>query len=357
EQQRDCIETIGRNGQHLLSIINDVLDMSKIEAGQMSVETIEMSPAQIAEEAVSLLRPKLIKNNLDLRIHYTTAIPATIQSDPTRIRQILINLIGNAIKFTKQGGVTLEVGCDWSSQQMIFKVIDTGAGMTPEQRDRIAAFEAFTQADTSTTRKYGGTGLGLRISNTLATMLGGGIGIESELGKGSTFTVTIRTGELTHAQRIEPDQIDALVMQRKVLESGVVSPKDEPLKGMRILLVEDGKDNQRLIMFHLKKAGAEVQLQENGRLGVEYLEACEPAQLPHLVLMDMQMPEMDGYTATRCLRKRGHTFPIVALTAHAMQGDRQLCIDAGCDEYLTKPIDRNRLQKTCVRLTSWATAA
>ena len=357
EQRQDCIETIDRNGLHLLSIINDVLDMSKIEAGQMSVETIEMSPAQIAEEAVSLLRPKLLKNNLELRIHYASAIPATIQSDPTRIRQILINLIGNAIKFTKQGGVTLEVGCDWSAQQMIFKVIDTGAGMTPEQRERIAAFEAFTQADTSTTRKYGGTGLGLRISNTLARMLGGGIGVASELGKGSTFTVTIRTGDLADIQRIEPDQIDTLIMERKALESGVVSSNNEPLKGMRILLVEDGKDNQRLIMFHLKKAGADVQLQENGRLGVEYLSSCSAEQMPHLVLMDMQMPEMDGYTATRCLRKRGYTFPIVALTAHAMQGDRQLCVDAGCDDYLTTPIDQKLLQKTCSRLTNWWAAA
>lgn len=356
EQRKDCIETISRNGKHLLSLINDVLDMSKIEAGQMSVESIEMSPAQIAEEAVSLLRPKLIANHLSLSIHYATAIPLSIQSDPTRLRQILINLIGNAIKFTKQGGVTLEVSCDWQDERMKFRVIDTGVGMTAEQRDRIAAFQPFTQADTSTTRNFGGTGLGLRISNTLATMLGGGIEVESEQGKGSTFTVTVQTGNLQEVQKIEPDQIDALVMQQKQRVVDVNQP-DEPLKAMRVLLVEDGKDNQRLISFHLKKAGAQVEIAENGLLGVNYLKGCEPDQLPHLVLMDMQMPEMDGYTATRHLRKQGFTLPIIALTAHAMKGDRDLCLQAGCDDYLTKPVDKQRLRDTCARLAEWSVAA
>ncbi|MEM9346507.1 MAG: ATP-binding protein [Planctomycetota bacterium] len=357
EQRRDCIDTIDRNGKHLLSIINDVLDMSKIEAGQMSVETIAMSPAQIAEEAVSLLRPKLFRKHVELRIRYAGPIPSTIQSDPTRLRQVLINLIGNAIKFTKQGSVTLEAGCDWQAKQMTFKVVDTGEGMTPEQRDCIAAFKPFTQADASTTRKHGGTGLGLRISNTLATMLGGGITVESTLGKGSTFTATITTGDLSGAQQIEPDQIDTLLQQQKTVVQGVAGQSDLPLSGMRILLVEDGKDNQRLITFHLKKAGAEVELAENGLLGVGHLKACPPDRLPHLVLMDMQMPEMDGYTATRHLRSQGYTLPIVALTAHAMDGDREFCLQAGCNDYLTKPIDKARLRDTCARLTSWSIAA
>ncbi|MEM6505915.1 MAG: ATP-binding protein [Planctomycetota bacterium] len=357
EQHKDCIETIDRNGKHLLSIINDVLDTSKIEAGQMSVETIAMSPAQIAEEAVSLLRPRLVRTRVELRIRYANPIPSTIHSDPTRLRQVLINLIGNAIKFTNKGSITLEVGCDWQAKQMIFKVIDTGQGMTPEQRDRIAAFKPFTQADASTTRKHGGTGLGLRISNTLATMLGGGITVESTLGRGSTFAATITTGDLSEAQQIEPDQIDAVLQQQGAAAHAVPRQSHRPLDGMRILLVEDGKDNQRLIMFHLKKAGADVDLAENGLLGVEHLKACPPEKLPHLVLMDMQMPEMDGYTATRHLRHQGFTLPIVALTAHAMEGDRELCLEAGCDDYLTKPIDKVRLRDTCARLTSWAIAA
>ncbi|MBX2850764.1 MAG: response regulator [Phycisphaeraceae bacterium] len=357
EQRRDCIQTIDRNGKHLLSIINDVLDMSKIEAGQMSVESIQMNPAQIAEEAVSLLRPKLLEQNLELRVHYASTVPSSIASDPTRLRQILINLIGNAIKFTKQGSVTLEVSCDWCTKEMAFKVIDTGAGMTAEQRDRVAAFQPFTQADTSTTRKFGGTGLGLRISNTLATMLGGGLTVESEFGKGSTFTVTVKTGDLREAQQIEPDQIDTLIKQHQARVFSDSTKADEPLKGMRVLLVEDGRDNQRLITFHLKKAGAEVELAENGQIGVDHLNRCKPDQLPHLVLMDMQMPEMDGYTATRHLRKQGFSLPVIALTAHAMEGDRELCLQAGCDDYLTKPIDRQNLRDTCARLTGWLAAA
>ena len=137
----------------------------------------------------------------------------------------------------------------------------------------------------------------------------------------------------------------------------IAHASEELLKGMRVLLVEDGKDNQRLIMFHLKKAGAKVELAENGQVGVDYLKACQPEQLPHVVLMDMQMPEMDGYTATRHLRKQGFVLPIIALTAHAMKGDRELCIEAGCDDYLTKPIDKQRLKDTCARLTRWSAAA
>jgi signal transduction histidine kinase/ActR/RegA family two-component response regulator len=357
EERRDCIETIDRNGRHLLSIINDVLDMSKIEAGQMSIETIRMRPAQIAEEAVSLLRPKAIEKNLELCLRYATAIPETIQSDPTRLRQILINLIGNAIKFTEAGSVTLEVSCDRTEQQMLFRVIDTGAGMTPEQRDRIAAFKPFTQADTSTTRKYGGTGLGLRISNTLANMLGNGIQIESQLGEGSTFSVAIHTGDLTDVRSIAPDSVGSLSSVGQTRTTTNLAQADAPLSGVRVLLVEDGRDNQRLIMFHLKKAGAQVELAENGRLGVEYLQACDAERLPHLVLMDMQMPEMDGYTATRHLRKCGYTLPIVALTAHAMDGDRKRCLAAGCDDYLTKPIDKVTLRDTCSRLSMQSAAA
>ena len=356
EQALECIETIERNSTHLLSIINDLLDMSKIEAGQMVVERIAMSPAHVAEEAVSLVRPQAVKKGLVVRLNYATPVPAEIRSDPTRLRQVLINLIGNAVKFTERGGVTLEVACDPEREVMRYTVIDTGIGMTPEQLGRVSAFKPFTQADTSTTRRFGGTGLGLRISNTLATMLGGAIRVESEQGKGSRFTVTVATGGLQDAEMIEPEQIQEDLKQQPRRQEDH-QDHGPALVGLRILVAEDGVDNQRLIRFHLEKAGAQVAVVDNGRLAMEYLEQAGTANAPDLVLMDMQMPEMDGYTATRLLRKRGCVLPIVALTAHAMRGDREQCIRAGCTDYLTKPIDKTRLRRTCARLGRPSVAA
>jgi len=344
KQTNHAIQTIRSNANHLLTIINDILDMSKIDAGKMMVEQICISPSQIVEEAASLMRPRAIGKGIDIRLNYETAIPARIKSDPTRLRQILFNLIGNAIKFTEVGGITINTAFEKDSGQMRFRIVDTGIGMNPQQRDTIARFDAFSQADGSTAREFGGTGLGLRISNSFATMLGGGIHVESTLGKGSTFTLTVSTGDIHEMEFIEIEKIpQQLDLQPNPTESDNPHKVNEMLRlsGVRILLAEDGPDNQRLISFHLNKSGANVTIAGNGRIAVEQIET---ATVPFdVVFMDMQMPELDGYAATKLLRKTGCTLPIIALTAHAMESDRQKCIDAGCDDYTTKPINRQLL--------------
>jgi len=350
-QSADAIRTIRSNANHLLTIINDILDMSKIEAGQMTVELIQTNPTQLAVEVASLIQPSGNGKGVQVRVCYDSPIPAYIQSDPTRLRQILLNLAGNAIKFTEIGSVAIHVDCDVEAEQIRFRVVDTGIGMTPEQRDAIAQFEAFSQADTSTTRKFGGTGLGLRISRSLATILGGGLKIESEAGVGSTFTAIVRTGKLDGVEMLAPDTIPTFSESLYAVRPAEIKElrNNLPLASMRILLAEDGPDNQRLISFHLKKAGAGVQIVENGQTAVETIQRADDASMPDLVLMDMQMPILDGYGATRKIRQDGYSLPIIALTAHAMAGDREKCRDAGCDDYLTKPIDKATLVETCAK--------
>ena len=351
EQARDAIRTIHMNANHLLAIINDILDVSKIEAGQMSVEAIDTNLIQIIEEVASLVRPQAMDKGLDIHVHYDSPFPDRIQSDPTRLRQILLNLVTNAIKFTNVGSVHIHADCNTADRKITLRVVDTGIGMTPEQREAIARFEAFSQADTSTTRKYGGSGLGLRISSALAHMLGGSIEIESAIEKGSTFAVTIGTGELQGVRMLQPESISQTLSS---LNGRVPSSRDDRLQGnvldgVSILLVEDSVDNQRLISHHLKKAGASVAICDNGLIAVEAIEQAHPSELPALILMDMQMPVLDGYSATKRLRSSGFEGPIIALTAHAMEGDRIKCVNAGCDDYLTKPIAKDLLIDTCVR--------
>jgi PAS domain S-box-containing protein len=349
EMQREAVQTIRSNAQHLLTIINDILDMSKIEAGRMSVERIAMNPAQIVEEVVSLVRPRASGKGIGVNVAYDTPIPERIESDATRLRQILLNLTGNAIKFTEVGSVTIHAACDPEGERMEFSVVDTGIGMSPEQCEAIARFEAFSQADTSTARRFGGTGLGLRISNSLARLLGGWIDVKSQEGSGSTFTLSIATGSLEGVPMLGSDQILSMPGPARTQEQEPRRTTERLLEGARILLAEDGPDNQRLISYLLKKAGADVQLADNGRIAAEAIEGATPETLPELVLMDMQMPELDGYGAMRRLRRQGCTIPIVALTAHAMDGDRQKCLDAGADDYLTKPVDKNELIEVCRR--------
>ncbi|MBX2852066.1 MAG: response regulator [Phycisphaeraceae bacterium] len=354
KRKREAVRTIRRNGEYLLTIINDILDVSKIEAGQMTVESIPTNPAGIVEELIQFVGERAKGKGVAIESVYETPVPESIQSDPVRLRQILMNLLGNAIKFTEIGSIKVLIGCDPEHECMSFRVQDTGIGMTPKQRDAVASFKPFTQADASTTRKFGGSGLGLRISNALATMLGGKIEVQSELGKGSVFTASIATGSLAGVAMIPPDQAKRMGGEKPAAQAKAPrAPGNAPgaLSGLRILLAEDGPDNQRLISFHLKKAGAGVTICNNG---LEAAEAIEQAggQLPHVVLMDMQMPELDGYGATRRLRAAGYELPIVALTAHSMDGDRQKCLDAGCDNYLTKPIDKVELIELCARYAS-----
>lgn len=357
-QRIEQIETIRRNGEHLLNIINDILDVSKIEAGKMTVEAIPTDPVQIVEDVVSLMSVRAKLKGIALERSYESSLPRLIQSDPLRLKQILVNLVGNAVKFTEQGRVFIRVQFDPISENqgwIRFEVQDTGVGMTPDKAAKL--FRPFTQGDETMSRKFGGTGLGLAIAKRLAELLGGDITIQSTPGKGTTLIATVRTGTFDRTQMWKPnfqwrEPITSTVLP--VLgENGAPKPGGD-LAGSRILLAEDGIDNQRLITFHLKKAGAEVVVAEDGARAVKALtvnhdldsDVASPP-LVDLILMDMQMPEMDGYAATRALRRLGCDLPIIGLTAHAMTGDREKCLQAGCDDYETKPIDRARLIQIC----------
>jgi PAS domain S-box-containing protein len=341
EEDLSAANTIKRNGEHLLKLINDILDLSKIEAGKLEAERITCSPNKVVSDVASLMRVRADAKRLPLKIEYVGGIPETIVSDPTRLRQILINLVGNAIKFTETGCVRLVIRLvrgATAPHHLQFDVIDTGIGMTQEQASKL--FQPFTQADASTARNFGGTGLGLTISKRLAEILGGDITISSSPGKGATFSLTIETGPLENVSILEN-------IPRASAESGqrAKAPTVSAVKlDYRILLAEDGLDNQRLISFVLKKAGAEVTLAENGLIAQDKALAARDAGDPFdVILMDMQMPVMDGYTATRKLRDSDYTGPIVALTASAMSGDAKKCREAGCDDYASKPIDRAKL--------------
>ncbi len=353
EERLAAVHTIQRNGQHLLQLINDILDISKIEAGKLEVEHIICSPIQILADVRSLMQVRADQKGIKLDVDFDGPMPKHIHSDPTRLRQILVNLVGNAIKFTERGGVRivarfLEHADGVNGQPTVqFDVIDTGIGMTPEQKAHL--FQPFTQADTSTTRRFGGTGLGLMISRRLARMLGGDITVESQPGRGSTFTVTIATGDIDGVEMIN-DPAAELARAASSTDPGVPVKPNRRLN-CRVLLAEDGPDNQRLIVHVLKKAGADVTVVENGQQAIEAAMAAQEDQPFDVILMDMQMPVMDGYQATAELRRRGYDRPVIALTAHAMATDRQKCLEAGCDDYATKPIDRRKLIDLVADLT------
>jgi CheY-like chemotaxis protein len=313
----------------------------------MTVESIPTSPDQIVVEVASLMRVRAVEKKLAFTIEYVGAIPETIQSDPTRLRQILLNFVGNAIKFTAKGGVRILVRCDAPlsrDPRLTIEVSDDGIGLTDMELRKL--FTAFTQADASTTRKFGGSGLGLVISQRFSQLLGGEITVESKPGQGSLFRVAVPTGPLEGVRMIEGR-----------VEARIVVGADPPLQpgpslpaSCRVLLAEDGRDNQVLITTFLVKAGATVKVVENGQLAVEEAHAALAGGVPYdVVLMDMQMPVLDGYSATSKLRMTGYRGPIVAVTAHAMAGDRERCESAGCDDYLTKPVDRAKLTASVAR--------
>ena len=336
-EQSRCIETIRSNADHLLSLINDILDLSRIEAGQMTIEKTRCCPAQIVNEVVALMRGRAAARELDLSVNFDSPVPEFIHSDPVRLRQILINLIGNAVKFTYEGGVRIHARFDTQNTagpRIVFRVIDTGIGISPSQQTRL--FRPFTQADNSTTRCFGGSGLGLSISKRLVELLGGTVSLSSAEGLGSTFEFDVQTGATDGAMIASPDSIKSVPEPAQPRLADPVSAN--------VLLAEDGEDNRRLFMHHLTRAGVQVSCVENGQKAVH--AALAPDASFDLILMDMQMPVMDGYSATDELRNNGYTGRIVALTAHAMSGDRERCLEAGCDDYLTKPVDAEKLIET-----------
>jgi signal transduction histidine kinase/DNA-binding NarL/FixJ family response regulator/HPt (histidine-containing phosphotransfer) domain-containing protein len=351
-ERRDAVGTILRNGEHLLEILNDILDLSKIEAGKLAIEKIVVSPARLAADVVAIMRVRAEAKGVSLALRYATAIPESIATDPTRLRQILMNLIGNAIKFTERGGVELQIALEEATGEpnMRFDVVDTGMGMTADQLARL--FEAFSQADASTARRFGGTGLGLAISRRLARFLGGELTVESEAGRGSTFRLTIATGPLAGVPLVASplDGDSARQTDRVDLDSLRLDA--------RILLVEDSPDSQRLIAAFLRKLGAEVDLADSGREAIEKALALQHSPAPYdIVLMDIQMAGLDGFDATRILRNEGFNQPVIALTANAMSGDREACLAAGCDDYAVKPIKRGQLVRQIQALVARAKPA
>jgi two-component system CheB/CheR fusion protein len=317
------------NGEHLIAIIDDILDLSKIEAGGMTVERVACAPRALAADVAAALRPRADEKRLALEVAFEGALPERIETDPIRLRQILLNLVGNAIKFTDHGSVRVVVAADVTSEgapAVRFDVHDTGPGIAPDVEARL--FRPFVQGDASSVRRHGGTGLGLAISRRLARLLGGDVTVRSAPGAGSTFSVLVAADRSGPAPAAKPAVDDAA--------PGTIDA--------RILLAEDAPDLQLVVRFQLTQAGATVETVENGVEARRRALAAEAAGEPFdVVLMDMQMPVMDGYEATTSLRAAGYARPIVALTAHAMAEDRARCLAAGCDDFATKPIDREAL--------------
>ena len=350
EDRARYAETIRRSSEHLLTILNDILDISRIEASRMVINRADVSPFGLSKDVLGLLVPQAAERGIELVLEVPRPIPEVIETDLVRARQVLLNLVGNAIKFTPSGSVRLVLRLDpyeaSDHRYLCFDVVDTGIGIPADKQQQI--FEPFSQVDGSTTRRYGGTGLGLTISKRLAILMGGDVEVRSEVGKGSTFTLRLYAGELRRAP-LRPYTSEEC---RIVLDAGVAraSEPQAELSG-RVLVVEDVELNQRLLAAILRRAGATVELADDGRMGLERALAAERRGEPFdLVLMDMQMPVMDGYEASRALRTAGFRRPIVALTAHAMSTDRDRCIEAGCTDYETKPIQRAHLLETCRRL-------
>jgi PAS domain S-box-containing protein len=345
----EALGTILRNGKHLLGLINDILDLSKIEAGRMEIERTACDPARLVDEVVRLMQVRADEKRLPLHVEYAGPIPQTIHTDPLRLRQILINLVGNAIKFTDAGYVRISLRMadpTPAGGTMQFDVVDTGIGMSPEQIATL--FQPFVQADRSTARTRGGTGLGLAICHRLAERLGGTVSLRSAPGQGTVFCLTVDVGSLSGIPMVQPS---ARARQREAAASPPRPAGSCRLPaGCRILLAEDCPDNQRLLGLLLRKAGAEVSIAGDGEAAVDdalrFLHSGRPYDV---VLMDMDMPRLNGYQAARRLRLEGYRNPIVALTAHAMAGEREKCLEAGCDDYLTKPVDRGTLINTVAR--------
>ncbi len=338
------LATVRRNGEHLLAVINDLLDLSKVEAGKLQLDLVPTDVRRLIQEMSSQYTQRASEKGLMLRTAIASDVPSLVTSDPTRLRQILHNLLGNAMKFTDRGEVSLTVGVEpepdrHGLRSLAITVRDTGVGMTPDQLGR--AFLPFEQADASTSRRYGGTGLGLAITWRLVEMLGGTIKATSEPGKGSEFVV--RTPVIEAAQLAEEPDTPAA-------DAPVCPPASasSPLERARVLVVDDGVDNRRLLDLYLTRAGAEVEQAASG------YEAIESAGLTafDLILMDLQMPGMDGLEATKRLRELGVRAPIVAMTAHAMPGYRERCLAAGCDALLTKPVQREAFVSLCASLAS-----
>jgi len=333
-EQLEYVRIIHNSAESLLELLNDILDLSKIEAGKLELNITTCTIESLVRLVGPMLAPLAEQKDLRFEITVSDSLPARIRTDPLRVRQCLVNLVSNAVKFTDTGHVFVRVlpehtdGHDW----VLFEVEDTGTGVPPEMHEAI--FEPFTQARTGGPGRHGGTGLGLAIGRQIAELLGGSLTLVSQPGRGSVFSLRIPAGtgaELPGDQPGEQDQPTAAGRRKPIAEC-------QQFAG-NVLLAEDVATNQQLIKLALAKVGLEVKVVENGRAA---LEAALAEQFD-LILMDIQMPVMNGYEATARLREKGICTPIIALTAHAMAGDREKCLQAGCDEYLAKPVELGRL--------------
>jgi signal transduction histidine kinase/DNA-binding response OmpR family regulator len=338
EERDEMLATVHSSGRHLMTVINDILDLSKIESGRVDVELLPQSPHAILSDVVSLMRVQFREKNLTLDYNWEGLVPQTIATDGQRLRQILINVLGNAKKFTPTGGVRIiaRVVTDARSSQLIVNIIDSGVGIPQDKQNQI--FEPFMQADTSVTRRFGGTGLGLSISRRLARLMGGDLTVESSPGAGSDFRLSVATGDLSGIKFVPLNAVGDVITSYSSHQK--TSGEMPQLAGLRVLLVDDGDSNRKLISLILKRAGAVITEASNGK------QACDIAlggRTFDVILLDMQMPIMDGYTAAATMRSTGLKTPIVALTAHAMTEDRDKCMNAGCSDYLTKPVSADEL--------------
>lgn len=336
EEREEMISAVHCSGKHLLTVIDDILDLSKIESGRLELDTNSVSPQQIIADVLSLMQASYREKNLSLDCQWQGLIPETITTDAPRLRQILINLLGNARKFTPSGGVKLMVQMvqQSASWQLRVDVKDTGIGIPREMHERV--FEPFVQADTTVTRRFGGSGLGLSISRRLARMMGGDLTLTSEPALGSTFALSIDAGDLRNVRFLDCNATGESTSRETLPAQRNLTPQ---FQGLRALVVDDVIANQKLIALILTRGGASLTLASNGQ------EACDLVlnQPFDVILLDMQMPIMDGYEAARKLRLAGITTPIVALTANAMKGDREKCLEAGCTDFISKPINKDEL--------------
>jgi CheY-like chemotaxis protein len=339
-EQREFAETINHSAQSLLALINDVLDFSRIEAGKLSIERAPIDLADLVEEVSQLMRVRASQKGLRLTTEYPVGVPRGFYGDALRIRQILINLVGNAVKFTHEGAVRIQVEVEPVEERqhrLRICVLDSGIGIAAEKLN--AVFDKFTQADVSTTRRYGGSGLGLSISRSLAELMGGSITATSAEGEGSEFTLHLLLEEAE----------EAAVAEKKRSRMSLRPLSDR----LEVLLVEDNLVNQKLAVRLLERLGCQVEVAASGGEALR----CLGDRDYDLVLMDCQMPEMDGYETTRRIRERERgtrRIPIVAITANAMESDLEKCIESGMDSYLTKPIDLIKLREA---LETWGTSS
>ncbi|MEX2357483.1 MAG: ATP-binding protein, partial [Pirellulaceae bacterium] len=347
EDALEPIMSIRRNGQYLLRALNDILNLAHIEQGRIQLEPRAVEIRTTVRNVLDSAGARAAAKGIPIHMDLSPELPRIVRLDPVRVCQVLTQLLGNAVKYTELGRITVSVDCHRGSESLLrFRIQDTGIGIAPDRLEAI--FEPFCQGDDSMTRRHTGSGLGLSLCRQLSRLLGGKLSVESTPGNGSTFQLVIPLEAVTTGEDKEAPATQPSTEETQNLWAGLARP---PLN-CRILLVEDGIDNRRLISLILRKAGAQVDLAENGQIGVEMALSTfpgygnrydDPSEPYDLVLMDIQMPVLDGYDATRQLRSAGFIKPIIALTAHALAGDREKCLAAGCDDYATKPIHRENL--------------